>query len=465
MANRHATPPTLVLSTLSNGAITNNPTLNVSGTVTDPGSGVKSLTINGTAVTVGANGAFSYPLTLSTGRNVITTIATDNAGNQTTDIRTITLDTAAPILTVTAPADNSATNQNTKIVTGTVNESSTVAVKVNSGSPQAATISGNSFSTTVNLTSGQNTIEIIATDLAGNASNSIKRTVTYDNSAPSLAITNPSHDITTSQSSITIQGTASDTLTAVTVTVSMDGQTYTPTVTGGSFTQGISFTVAKTYVISVTARDEANNTTTVQRNVIYQSTSGATIDLGSTSGLKGSQVTIPITLTNVAGVQLSTVRIDIGYDAALLLNPTVTLGIAGTNSNKILDSSSPTSGVVRVGLYDNNNTVLGNGNLANVTFTISSTATTGANILLTNSPQASNAAGDDITVTGTNGTVSVVVIPGDCNNDNSVTPGEFTSAINGFMGRAPGTSCVSFYSNVNVTPGYFTKVINAFMGR
>ena len=47
-----------------------------------------SLTINGAPVTI-QNGSFSYALTLATGLNTITTIAMDNAGNTTTDVRGI----------------------------------------------------------------------------------------------------------------------------------------------------------------------------------------------------------------------------------------------------------------------------------------------------------------------------------------------------------------------------------------
>lgn len=84
------TGPTLTLSMPANGAKTRSATLNVTGTVTDP-SGVKSLTINGTAATVAADGSFSRSLQLSLGANTITTVATDNANNTTTDTRTITL--------------------------------------------------------------------------------------------------------------------------------------------------------------------------------------------------------------------------------------------------------------------------------------------------------------------------------------------------------------------------------------
>jgi surface antigen len=265
------TGPTLSISTLANGAITNNPTLNISGTVSDA-SGISTLTVNGQAVTISGN-TFSRAVTLQQGSNTITTIAIDTANNKTTDTRTITLDTTAPVLTINAPADNSTTAQATTNVSGSTDETSTVTVKVNSGSLQSAAISGKNFNATVNLASGANTLNITATDLAGNSGNA-KRTVTYDNTKPTLAVSDPGQDITTDKNSLTLHGTVSDALSAVTISITMDGQTFTPAVTSGAFQQQLTFTTAKQYTITVTATDAASNSSTVQRNVIYQPAAG-----------------------------------------------------------------------------------------------------------------------------------------------------------------------------------------------
>jgi N-acetylneuraminic acid mutarotase len=457
------TTPSLSVSTLGDGSVTRAATLNITGTATSV-NGIKSLTVNGSPLTVNAGtGSFSTAITLAEGANTISVVATDMANQTTSDTRTITLDTQAPVLTIAAPADNSVVATSSVTATGSVDTTATVTATVNNGSPQSASMTGNNFSITLNLAAGQNTIDITAADLAGN-SNTTKRTITYDPTAPSLQVTNPAQDVTITQPTLLLAGTVSDTYSGVTVTVSMDGQTYNPTVSNGAFQQQLTFSTSKQYAITVTATDQAGTTATVQRNVIVTLPSGAMVDLGKVSGSRGKQVIIPITLTNVAGADISTLRIDIGYDTALLLNPTVTPGPAGASKQVV--SSAPSTGVFRVGIYDTNNTVLGNGILANVTFTISPTATIGSDLSLSNTPSASNPVGADIMISGTNGTVSVIPVSGDCNGDSSVTPGEFTNAINRFMGRAAaGTSCISFYGNVDVTPGYFTKVINAFMGR
>jgi len=84
------TPPTLSLSTPVDESFTNSAILNVSGTASDA-NGIQSLVINGQSVVVQTDNTFSHIVTLSKGLNVITTVATDDAGNTTTDTRTITL--------------------------------------------------------------------------------------------------------------------------------------------------------------------------------------------------------------------------------------------------------------------------------------------------------------------------------------------------------------------------------------
>ena len=204
------------------------------------------------------------------GSNTIITVATDTLGNSTTDTRTITLDQTAPTLTITVPADNSKTAQLLATITGTISETSTVTVKLNSGTSQNAAITGNSYSATVTLASGLNSITITATDLAGNTTSAV-RSVTFDNTSPSLSVSNPAQDISTTQSVLTISGTVTDAVTSAIISITADGQTYNPTVAAdGSFSQTITLTTEKTYPIIVTATDMAGNTTTVQRNIIYQ---------------------------------------------------------------------------------------------------------------------------------------------------------------------------------------------------
>ncbi|NVN98436.1 MAG: carboxypeptidase regulatory-like domain-containing protein, partial [Geobacteraceae bacterium] len=222
-----APPPLLQLSTLPDRAITNNQALNVSGSVTSVVT-IKSVTINGTDVTVSSDGSFSHALLLQAGDTLITTVATDILGHSATDNRTITLDQTAPTLTIDAPADNSKTAVSPIEVKGSIDETSAVTVTLN-GSSQPVVMDGNRFTASISPAPRWNTIEITATDLAGNPS-SQKRSVLFDDQKPSLSVNEPDQDIRTNKSSITISGKATDPYSAVGVTVAIDGVVMTPPV-------------------------------------------------------------------------------------------------------------------------------------------------------------------------------------------------------------------------------------------
>ena len=96
------TPPTLNVPAPTEGLVTNNASVTVTGTTNDATSSPVTLTVklnNGSAqsVTVNSNGSFSKALTLTTGTNTITIVATDAAGKSTTITRTVILDTGAPV--------------------------------------------------------------------------------------------------------------------------------------------------------------------------------------------------------------------------------------------------------------------------------------------------------------------------------------------------------------------------------
>lgn len=283
--------PTLTISTLADGAVTSNATLNIAGTADDD-DGVAAVTINNVSVPLAADGTFSAATSLVPGKNIITTVAVDSFGNQSKDVRTITLDQTAPVLTVTAPADNGITGQQTITVSGTVDETSTVFVTVNAEVPQQAALTGTAFTRDVTLAPGINTINITATDAAAN-STSVKRTVTFDNANPSLTVTDPPQDITISQNTITLSGTASDPFSSVTLSVAVDGLAFAPALTQGAFSQQLTFSVEGTHAVAVTASDEVGNSTTVIRNVIYTipkpqvTIDSATAPTSSASGMIG----------------------------------------------------------------------------------------------------------------------------------------------------------------------------------
>lgn len=110
-------PPVLNVTAPADGFVTNKATVNVTGSSNDLTSGPVTVTVNGKAATVGADGSFTLPVTLTEGENEITVVSTDSAGKTTTVNRTVILDTAAPVIGNVTLAPNPVDAGATYIVT------------------------------------------------------------------------------------------------------------------------------------------------------------------------------------------------------------------------------------------------------------------------------------------------------------------------------------------------------------
>ncbi|MCX6083374.1 MAG: stalk domain-containing protein, partial [Caldiserica bacterium] len=83
------TAPSLTIQQPQGQIICDTDTVVVAGTATDAGAGVASLTVNGQAVSMSLDGAFSTDVPLVEGANTIAVICTDDAGNVTQVTRTV----------------------------------------------------------------------------------------------------------------------------------------------------------------------------------------------------------------------------------------------------------------------------------------------------------------------------------------------------------------------------------------
>src|SRR6266516_424050 len=250
-------PPVLTLTSPADGLITKDTTATVSGTVTDLTA--VTVNVNGIPLPVDSAGAFHGAVALSEGSNILTVTATDAAGNATSQVRTVTRDTHAPVLAVTAPANGLITNQTSVTVSGSVTDASAVTVAVN-GTPLTVGADRH-FSGSVTLTEGANTLTTVATDAAGNATTDT-RAVTLDTHPPALAVTAPTDGLITKQTPVTVSGTVTD---ATPVTVDVNGVPL-PVDGAGVFT-GQAPLAEGANPLTVTARDAATNTATVARIV------------------------------------------------------------------------------------------------------------------------------------------------------------------------------------------------------
>ena len=152
---------------------------------------VASSAVVTTAITNGYSVTYTPASALSDGSHTVTITVSDNDGNAATaKSTTYKVDTVAPTLNVTAPADKLITATASLTVVGKTNDttSSPVAVVITLNGTNQGTItvaSDGSFSKAVTLAEGSNTLVVTATDSAGKAS-SLTRTVTLDTTVPKV---------------------------------------------------------------------------------------------------------------------------------------------------------------------------------------------------------------------------------------------------------------------------------------
>ncbi|MFS0672176.1 S8 family serine peptidase [Ornithinibacillus sp. 179-J 7C1 HS] len=181
-----------VITSPVNGTITNETTVTVEG-LASPTTTV-SLLNNGEEVgttDIGEDGAFSFDIELEEGQNELQAVSYVN-GEQATDseIVTVTLDTIAPELTVVNVEDGQRTNRETLTVQGTVNDENLSSVTVNGLN---APVEEGAFLKRILLDEGENTIEVIATDTAGNTTTQTF-TVYADFTAAEISNLTPTED-------------------------------------------------------------------------------------------------------------------------------------------------------------------------------------------------------------------------------------------------------------------------------
>ncbi len=138
----------------------------------------------------------------------------------------------------------------------------------------------------------------------------------------------------------------------------------------------------------------------------------AALDLGSASGGRGYNVTIPIKLDYLCETQtpnISATSNDITFDTNVLENPTAaiepTIG-PGTIYEKDVAFSTPSEGVFRISVNGSNQNIIPEGPIAYVTFHIKADAPYGPTTL-GNTPSATDPQDNPVSVSGNDGTIVV----------------------------------------------------------
>lgn len=199
-----ATGPVLAITSPATGIYTNNTTVVVSGTTDVAGANIRvSNALNGAvaSTTSGADKAWSASIALEEGSNAITVSAWKSGTTVYTASVTVNADYTAPDITnngkISFLANNATTVNAIQNLDGIVVEKNLSSIVVNGNvvSTKVALPAANNdktyFSMPVTLVRGTNTITVTATDLAGNQSVVVTRTVTLNPEIPGLTVDLP----------------------------------------------------------------------------------------------------------------------------------------------------------------------------------------------------------------------------------------------------------------------------------
>ena len=216
---KEVTAPTITVTAPTASQLLTNNKPAIKFTVVDDGSGVDPSTIKlqidsltavtGDAITKKAitNGyecTYTPTSALSDGSHTLKINASDYDGNAASQKSVaFKVDTTPPTLSVASPTADLITNVKTVTVSGTTNDVTSNPCTVTVNGKSVTVGSDGSFTTTVDLTEGSNTITVIAKDGAGKTT-TVTRKVTLDTVAPVFVSATLSENPTTVGKTLTI---------------------------------------------------------------------------------------------------------------------------------------------------------------------------------------------------------------------------------------------------------------------
>ena len=255
------TPPQLEIVGPHEGDVFGSLPVLVQGTVSDLTSTV--VMVDGLYAGMTSE-AWQLPFaSLAEGPHTFTAVASDSAGNTTTKTVSVLVDLTAPVVMITDPASGSITRLAAALVAGTVSSRSASSVLVN-GVPAA--VANGSFTATVPLIEGDNTLHAVARSAAGHTGDA-SVLVTRDSIPPVVTLNAP--ETVTKDRPAQATAAASDNLALAQVVLSLNGAA----VTFAAPPFQIPITIPEgakngdTLVVTAVATDTAGNSATTSRVV------------------------------------------------------------------------------------------------------------------------------------------------------------------------------------------------------
>jgi hypothetical protein len=307
------TPPTVSISSPVDDAVIDSSSVTViwtsAGAVTTERSvdGGTWQAVTGTSVTISS---------LADGEHTISIRVTDVAGHTASDSVTVLVDTTAPTVDVTTPTDGATVGVDVTVEwtasDGSGSGVETVEVSIDGGAWTVASGSSHAFT---DLALGQHTVDVRATDFAGNeGTGSVTFTVMVDTTPPTVSITSPTNGASLPSSSVTVTWAASDGSGSGidTVEVKLNSGTWTPVTTSSRAFTGLA---EGSHTVSVRVTDNAGNTATASVTFMVDTVNPTlTINLPE-DGTETRDTTVTITWTCTdtgCGIDRIEVSIDDG---------------------------------------------------------------------------------------------------------------------------------------------------------
>ncbi len=407
------TGPYLQINTVPQA--TNASTLTISGTTTGSSITLSSGTTTGTSINL--NGTlWNGNIALATGVNIITVVATDTKG--ATTVRTVQVTalvpTANPVsLTVSSVA--SQTSLSILPLSGTVTSGGSVTVN-----GAAAIVTDTSWSTTVPLSTGVNSLNISA-NKSGMGTSTINLSIILDTSVPVIATRLPSSGSVFSTSLQTVSGTVSSSH-ATTIMLTVNGMTQAVPVSDGVFSLPFVLAIGSNNISLGVVDSYGVASQPIVSTVVYDP-QAAPITITSPSAAVSGTATYTLTGTVTAGSRVTVNGTQNATASGALWSADVTL-TPGMNSFEVITTgpSNVTTTAMTSVAYSPGTPSLSisspakDSPVASANFTISGSASPGAAVtarvngtLVSVATSASGAFSIDLPAMGTPGTYTITV--------------------------------------------------------
>ncbi len=186
----------------------------------------------------------------------------------------------------------------------------------------------------------------------------------------------------------------------------------------------------------------------------------ASIAIGSGTGIPGSGVSVPMTLTTSGGVKPSSLQWTMAYSSDIS-NVVVAAAANATNAGKSVTCSS-TSGKTTCVVYGMNSNLLSDGLFASVTLTVASGTVSPSTTILVNGAVSDDLSGGAIPAIGTAGIISITQLTSLTCTPLTLGPGSVSTctvnlsapALTGFaVGLASGNPLVTVPPSVSIPVG------------